>query len=308
MQAAPSLVPEGAALFEPKKSGWLRSKVERARPSRCQRAKGRFLVSASTGRAFELSCGAWECSHCGRKKREAARYLVAAGYERARARGESVRFMTLTTTAGMSVRDLYLAWNKLCVKLRRTGELAQYFAVLETTAGKNGSPPLLHLHILMTGRYIRQARLTTLWSWATGGRAFVTHIRAVRGTGDQSAAGYLVKQLAGYCAKGHRDNLAEFGARRTRPVRCSRDWYPGGFCAAERAVAQLLADERGDDATDLGPWLLVARRCDGSIAVIRGGTEDAKPTADDEEAQPSGGAPEEEQGGEAAQVPPALAT
>ncbi len=250
-----------------------------------------------------MSCGAWSCGHCSHKKKAAAQYLIAWGYERALGRGESVRFITLTTTTQMDRRDLYLAFNKLCVKLRRTGELSEYLAVLETTAGKNGTRPLLHLHLLATGRYIRQARLSRLWAWATEDRARITDIRAVRGVGEQSSAGYLVKQLASYCVKAHTDQLSAHGGSRLRPVRCSRGWAPGGFTAAERAVARLVAEEHGTGEPDPGPWLFVVRRFDGSIWVRPKPAEHAQPTTDDAGAEPSnGGATKEEEEGEAAQA------
>ncbi len=259
-------------------------------------------VSQGTGRAFEVSCGSWSCPHCARRKKAAARYLIAAGYERALARGESVRFITLTTTAGMDRRALYLAFNKLCVKLRRSGELSEYLAVLETTAGRKGTAPLLHLHLLATGRYIRQARLSRLWSWATNNQARVTDIRAVRGVGEQSAAGYLVKQLASYCVKANAQKVQEPGGARLRPVRCSRGWLPGGFTAAEKAVGRLVAEEHGGAEPDPGPWLYVIRRADGSLTVRSNADEQAEATSDDEGAQPlHGEANEEKGGGEAAQ-------
>lgn len=303
----PSLVQEGAALSKPKKSeageDWLRRSVERARRSSCPRARGHLLVSRATGRAFEVSCGSWSCPHCARQKKAAARYLIAAGYERARARGESVRFITLTTTAGMDRRALYVAFNKLRVKLRRSGELSEYLAVLETTTGRNGTAPLLHLHLLATGRYIRQARLCRLWSWATDDRARITDIRAVRGVGEQSAAGYLVKQLASYCVKANADRLQEQEGGRLRPVRCSRGWLPGGFTAAEKAVASLVAEEHGGGELDPGPWLYVIRRADGSLVVRPNADEHAEATTDDDGAQPHHGeATEKDGGGEAAQA------
>lgn len=260
-------------------------------------------MSQTSGRAFELSCGSWSCPHCSRRKKEAARYLIAAGYERAVARGESVRFITLTTTAGMDRRALYLAWNKLCVKLRRSGELSEYLAVLETTAGRNGTAPLLHLHVLATGRYVRQARLSRLWEWATDGKARITDIRAVRGVGEHSAAGYLVKQLASYCAKANVEQLQTHGGRRVRPVHCSRGWYPGGFTAAERAVGRLMAEEYGTGESDPGPWLFVIRCADGSLVVRPSAAEHAEATTDDDRAQPPNGeAREEDKGDEAAQA------
>lgn len=207
----------------------------------------------------------------------------------------------------MNRRALYLAFNKLCLKLRRSGELLQYLAVLETTAGTNGCPPLLHLHVLASGSYIRQSRLSELWAWATDGKARVTDIRAVRGVGDDSAAGYLVKQLAYYCTKSQVAQLEQPAGGRSRPVRCSRGWLPGGFTAAEKAVAQLMAEEQGRDP-DPGPWLFVSRRGDGSLSVRQNAGEQALAVTDDDGAAPPGAATEEEKADSGAEADKSLAT
>ncbi|MCW3003537.1 MAG: hypothetical protein JWQ20_2835 [Conexibacter sp.] len=77
--------------------------------------------------------------------------MVAEGCEAALGRGERVRLMTLTdgTGGGMATPEVSAAWNRLRTVLRKSGLLAQYAAVLETTeAGA------LHLHALTTGEFI----------------------------------------------------------------------------------------------------------------------------------------------------------
>jgi hypothetical protein len=134
--------------------GWLSSAVSRAKSSRCPNAYAFYVVSLSSHRAVLLPCGSWACVHCGRKKKEAARLMIEDGIARARARGHRVRFITLTSPSrqGLTMRELYVAFNRLRTKLRRSGHLREYFAVVETTqAGA------LHLHVLATGRYLADA-------------------------------------------------------------------------------------------------------------------------------------------------------
>src|SRR3954471_18215126 len=49
--------------------------------------------------------------------------------------------------------------------------------------------------------------------------------------------------LAGYATKANAARLATRGARRLRPVRTSRAWYPGGMAEAEREVGSRMAAE-----------------------------------------------------------------
>jgi hypothetical protein len=195
-----------------------------------------------------------------------ARFAIEQGTADAFARGERVRFLTLTTVEGTTVCDLAAAFNRLRTYLKQTGELREYFAVIERTAGEAAAPPLLHLHLLATGRYIRQERLSRLWEQAAGAR--VVDVRAVRGSGPRSAGGYLVKQLARYAMKAQIEQLAAAtSTRRVRPVRTSRGWYPGGMKAAARALAAERTAGAPLRPDDPGPWLFVVRRPNGSLRV-----------------------------------------
>ena len=264
--------------------GWLSSAVSRAKSSRCPNAYAFYVVSLSSHRAVLLPCGSWACVHCGRKKKEAARLMIEDGIARARARGHRVRFITLTSPSrqGLTMRELYVAFNRLRTKLRRSGHLREYFAVVETTqAGA------LHLHVLATGRYLPQRELSKAAAAARFGR--VADIRAVTGTGDGSAGAYLVKTLAGYATKANAARLATRGARRLRPVRTSRAWYPGGMAEAEREVGRRMAAELSL-APDPGPWLFVVKGGDGALHVRSQAAPLVLLTTGAGVAQPSGGA------------------
>ena len=182
----------------------------------------------------------------------------------------------------VEMRELYVAFNRLRTKLRRSGHLREYFAVVETTqAGA------LHLHVLATGRYLPQRELSKAAAAAGFGR--VADIRAVTGTGDGSAGAYLVKTLAGYATKANAARLATRGARRLRPVRTSRAWYPGGMAEAEREVGRRMAAELSL-APDPGPWLFVVKGGDGALHVRSQAAPLVLLTTGAGVAQPSGGA------------------
>jgi len=281
--AVTSLVPEdrrdeGHRSSQTSEASFLSKSVARARGSSCPNCKGFYVVSAETGRAFEMSCKGWTCPICSRKRRAVGVELIAGGVERARSRGERIRFVTLTAPpSGMSMSELYCSWNRIRTALKKSGELAQYCAVVELGGEQRPEP---HLHALTTGRFIPQERLSDLAQRAGFGR--VADIRAVRGTGDRSAVAYVTKQLAsqvvGYLMKSELARLAERAefdggiAKRAqvRPLRLSRGWYPGGFKAAEKICAQRAAERMGHDGepSDPGPWYLVIKRWDGELSVV----------------------------------------
>lgn len=77
-------------------SAFLKRAVDRGRASSCPNRKGFYLVSSSTGHAFEMNCKSWSCPYCSRRRRAVAVELIEGGMQRARFRGEWVRFLTLT--------------------------------------------------------------------------------------------------------------------------------------------------------------------------------------------------------------------
>jgi hypothetical protein len=109
------------------------------------------MWSLSTDRAAEIACGRWDCSWCQWRKRAAVMLILRVGLEVAWARGERVRFLTLTdgSRGEMTVADFYVAWNRLRVRLARDRKggafVKEYAAVVEVQ--KRGA---LHLHVLMS--------------------------------------------------------------------------------------------------------------------------------------------------------------
>lgn len=178
------------------------------------------MWSLATDRAAQMACGRWDCSWCQWRKRAAAELVIVVGLERAWARGERVRLMTLTDgpTGAMTVADLYEAWNRLRTRLRKAGLLHEFAAVLEVQ--QRGA---LHLHVLQTGKFIEKNRLKGMARAAGFGRC--TDIREVkRGAADgaRGSASYSAKQLAGYLSKQNAEALAAKTNKRRRPLRTSR--------------------------------------------------------------------------------------
>jgi hypothetical protein len=239
--------------------------VRAAKRPQCPKFDGLWFVSASTKRAVPQRCQSWRCPSCSGVKRAAAVLLVQRGIERAQRDGRRVRFMTLTDDAAgeMTMADLYRAWQRLALRLKRRGRLGEYCAVVE--AQERGA---LHLHTLMAdgergGGFIEQALLSDLA--VASGFGPVCDVRLV---GEDAAASaettrYITKALevypearavAGYVAKASRnDALAARAGARLRPLRVSRGCYGGGLAAAQQELLDLL---RGDHPADEGPWEL----------------------------------------------------
>ena len=181
--------------------------------------------------------------------------------------------MTLTDgSAGtMTVAGLYEAWNKLRTRLTRERKggryVNEYAAVVEVqTRGA------LHLHVLMTGRYVPQRKLAGMAMDAGFGRC--TDIREVKPSAAGDAPGssaYVTKQLAGYLTKQAAAALGEKTAVRRRPLRSSRGWAGRlSLREAERQLADELRDaiaEQTDEQKDDGPFAFVQVCANGSVLV-----------------------------------------
>jgi len=240
----------------PRELSWLLDAIKEASPSKCTNTR-RYLANLSDGACFPLICRAWSCEHCGRRKWIAARAFFQLGTAAAHERGERVRFITLTDKAagGLDVPELGRAWNRLAVRLRREELLKEYALAVELQPRREA----LHLHVLATGSYIPQKSLSG-WASAAGfGR--IADIREVK---KENAAGVVTyaSKMASYASKGGvtAEELWARGAKRARPVRSSRDWYPGGLRAAEVATGL-----RKPPAERSGPWVMLTLDDDGNV-------------------------------------------
>lgn len=289
--------------------------LQRARRTQCPNARGSYIWSLSSDRASEIACGRWDCSWCQWRKRAAACLVIRIGLETAWARGERVRFMTLTdgSNGDMTVADLYAAWNRLRGRLARDRKggpyMQQYAAVVEVQ--QRGA---LHLHVLLTGRFVPQRKLVGMARAAGFGRC--TDIREVRRAAHDEARGsaeYVTKQLAGYLTKQGAAALSAKTNERRRPLRTSRGW--GGGMTMQRAM-RMMSDawlEEAGKERDEGPFAFVQVLASGDVLVRVGSEwhrhvasrppagEHAPTTTDDDGATPPGGATEEEGEGGAAE-------
>lgn len=242
------------------------SLVAAAPKTRCKNTAGLFVASVIGGVAYPLSCGRWDCPapSCGGLKKLAARELFTGGVQAAWARGERVRCLTLTAPSkSMTLADIYAGWNRVRSALKRRGVLDDYAAVVELQ--ERGAP---HLHVLATGKFIRQGDLSAIVQGRPTSRGRfgpVVDIREVRSTGPRSLVGnYLVKQvgseMAAYVSKAkaeERSRLQAVGGRsKNRPIRSSRLWYPGGLAAAEESVKAGWSAESGVIPPQVHDWHL----------------------------------------------------
>ena len=262
-----------------------RAAIKSARASRCPNAPLRYVWDLGTKNAFQLACGRWRCSRCGRQNRGVAKRAFLEGIEGAQRRGDFVRFMTLTMgDADATVGELYGAWDRLRARLRRlskrhpTPRLREYAAVVE--AQDRGA---LHLHVVCTGEYVPQSELSELA--ANAGFGPIMDIRVLHdprkpgSTGDEAhrAARYLAKYLA--ASEGTGDTKDPSGKRwraftarcdkRIRPVRMSRGWG----CSLTQARALMAQERRGASRSKFsGPWLALQVSDDGAVTIYgRGG-------------------------------------
>lgn len=250
----------------------VRRAVKHAKQSQCPSAKlVHHVYSTSSKKAYEIPCQKWTCSFCGWKKQKVASYLVLAGMLAAHEQGKRVRFLTLTEDPNkpMQIADLSAAWNRMRTRLKDEGKLDEYATVVECT--KRGRP---HLHVVFTGEFVKQWKLS---SWAErAGFGRVVDIRLVdfdpaNQSGSIRAASYVAKELAGYVSKAKGEAVGKLVAKRRRPLRTSRGWYPGGM---KRAEKELL--EAADFDTDLGDFFFVIG-ADGEALRISGKTPTGVP-------------------------------
>lgn len=117
------------------------------------------------------------------KKRRRLFQRAMSGLEFAAARGERVRFLTLTSMPS-STKAIHDSFRSFVKRVRRKGKF-EYLAVKEFT--KSG---LAHLHILYRGIYLNQAWISETWQQIHGAK--IIYIEDVRGD---------LKQVANYLAK-----------------------------------------------------------------------------------------------------------
>lgn len=253
----------------------------------CPRFRGYWAFSDDTEKAYPQRCGRWDCEHCVKFKKAAARIALARGVDEALRNGEFVRFVTLTDATGkLAVGDWTRAWKRLSLRLatprkgrkRRNGQgrlvwkhrprpayLREAAVALE--AHKSGA---LHAHVLMLGQFIPQAWLSQQARSVGLGR--ITHISALHPgqassgrladylvpgatawesqLGTMTTAAYLTAKKHGLAA------VAARSAERVRPLRFTKGWPAppgdgGPLTKAHRDLIELLFE---DQERDPGPF------------------------------------------------------
>jgi len=111
---------------------------------------------------------------------------IMSGVESAIARGETLRFMTLTSSPN-SPTDFHRSFRKLVKRCRRAFKKFEYTRVREYTISG-----LIHAHLIYRGTFIPQAWLSKVWNELH--KAPIVYIRKVDYTGHSLGA-YLVKYL-----------------------------------------------------------------------------------------------------------------
>jgi hypothetical protein len=274
---------ERAALLDPCSArsdlpdDWLEYVSLHPLPGWCTQSR-RVLACLDSDFVVPLACRSWLCPGCQRDKWNAARTLFEWGISDAWKRGERVRFFTLTDGSprgDMTIEQVSHGWNKLARMLRdggpaprrpakgaprnewerwwracraRTSYLNEYAMVLEV--GRRGDKRL-HVHVLCTGAFIPQRKLSRMARLCGFGR--VTDIQEVEQTTEGHIAAYAAK-MAGYVSKTGQEaqRLAERARVRLRPIRVSRGWCDGGLRGVEEALGI-----RGREKPMVGRWVIV---------------------------------------------------
>lgn len=253
----------------------------------CPRFRGYWAFSEDTEKAYPQRCGRWDCEHCVKFKKAAARIALARGIDETLRNGEFVRFVTLTDATGqMNVADWTRAWKRLSLRLstprkgrkRRNGNGRLVWkerprpayltgAAVALEAHRSGA---LHAHVLMLGHFIPQRWLSS--QAAAVGLGKIAHIRAINPSttpacrladylvpgataweqplGTMTTAAYLTAKKHGLSA------VAARSGERVRPLRFTQNWPPtprdcGPMTKAHKDLIELLFS---DQERDPGPF------------------------------------------------------
>jgi len=215
------------------------------------------MRSESTGRCVPKTCKSWLCPWCNVWLREGARKLLVSGMQ-TRPEGYDLALFTFTEPAAatLDLEGLRQRHKATIKRLRRRGWVAAYCTTVERQ--KRGA---LHPHIIAhvpreicdrMWEHGDQRRTREQWRWHFNelvpmarelGWGPVCDARAAAVSNE--LARYAIKSLANYATKEAWAQLKGAGVKRIRPVRASRTWAP----------ANLREFQRGDQASDVGPWV-----------------------------------------------------
>lgn len=138
-------------------------------------------------------CGDRFCVPCANARTARVRPIILQ-----RCKGKRVRFVTLTRLSDQNsltaaVDHCYRSFAKLRETKLWRGCVTGGAAVLEITRGKSGLAWHVHLHVLVVGSYIDQAKLSDAWRRASGG-SFIVDVREVKD--HERGIGYVTKYVS----------------------------------------------------------------------------------------------------------------
>lgn len=234
------------------------------------------MRSDATGAITPARCNSHLCPHCSALFQMAARHAIEVGMTRAavKRREEAVVFLTLTepARAQLDLPGLRARWKATKKRLGRAWGLTEYALVVEFQ-GRGA----LHPHVfgvvapaVAADLRDRKARssyrrrmhelrpLAESLGWGQMVDAITPDLGEARAMGQ-----YGAKALSGYATKEAARKFKEAGAERVRPIRLSRDWYPGGLTAATEEVRSWIKPElaEGSGVADPGPWRRIRSVC-----------------------------------------------
>lgn len=179
----------------------------------------------------------------GKQKRSFHR--LVSGFTRAHSRGDRLRFLTLTTAVGGSVRLLRRHFQVLRKRIEHEFRFLPQYWSLRTNEG-NGV-----LHIVFKGGFIPHSWLSVAWRSIHG--ASIVDIRALRGS-PRHLASYLV---ANYLCKQSFERMS-----------WSWSWVFRGFCGLWRS--RFASWYRSDSVSCLRAWDRLVSTYSVPVSVVYG--------------------------------------
>lgn len=228
-------------------------------------------MSRSTGTIAPLRCNSHLCPSCSPLHQMTARHALESGTWGSLSHGQRPLWLTLTepSRATLDLPRFMGRWEATIKRLRRNWGVTEYGLSIEFQ--KRGA---LHPHVVLwappdlaadladrktRSSYCRRMHELRPMAIDLGWGQMVDAVAIAPDTSEKLAR-YAAKNVADYATKEARAAFKRAGAKRVRPVRLSRGFYPGGLAAARERVRER---EALSEARDPGPWVRVTElaRC-----------------------------------------------
>lgn len=238
--------------------------AEGVRQGRRRACGGYWMRHRETGLLVPARCNSYLCPDCSPLHQMTARLALEQGLVRRflDLKTETVVFLTFTDTAegAMDLPALRRRWDNTRRRLQRMWGATDYALVVERQARGALHPHVCiqvdpHVAAELLDRRSRSSyrrRMHELRPAAESlGWGQMVDAVTVSGGDFPQVSRYAAKSLSGYATKEAKAYFKSVGAKRIRPVRLSRGWFPGGLTRARDAV---LARERMSDSRLQGTW------------------------------------------------------